>query len=176
MWHPIKHLRTITHHHNLVMLHCFRCGLYKQGILHDLSKLSPLEFWAGAKYYQGNQSPNNAQRASIGYSSAWLHHKGRNRHHFEYWIDYSTGKGNPLSGMRMPNKYIAEMVCDRVAASKTYKGNAYKQSDPWEYYEHSKHHYLMHPEVQELLEKCLITLRDCGEDKMFEFIKSEMLR
>ena len=120
MWHPIKHLRTITRHHNLVMVHCFQCGLYWQGLTHDLSKLSPVEFWAGAKYWQGTRSPNNAQREDVGYSAAWLHHKGRNKHHLEYWIDYPTaaeGK-DPMVGMRMPEKYVAEMICDRMAASK----------------------------------------------------------
>ena len=75
MWHPIKHYRTIHHHKMLVMRYCFRCGLYRQGLLHDLSKLSPVEFLAGAKYWQGSCSPNNAQRQAEGYSAAWLHHK-----------------------------------------------------------------------------------------------------
>ena len=77
MWHPIKHYKTIRHHKMLVMKNCFRCGLYWQGLTHDLSKLAPVEFWAGAKYWQGTCSPNNAQRQAEGYSAAWLHHKGR---------------------------------------------------------------------------------------------------
>ena len=79
MWHPIKHYKTIRHHKMLVMKNCFRCGLYWQGLTHDLSKLAPVEFWAGAKYWQGTCSPNNAQRQAEGYSAAWLHHKGRDR-------------------------------------------------------------------------------------------------
>ena len=173
--HPWKHLKTITHHHNLVMVHCFKCGLYWQGLTHDLSKLSPVEFWSGAKYYQGNRSPNNAQREAVGYTAAWLHHKGRNRHHLEYWIDYSGGDDTPLIGMRMPNRYIAEMVCDRMAASKTYKGKDYTDAAPWEYYARARGHYVLHPEVQELLEKCLLTLRDEGEDAAFDYIRTELL-
>ena len=73
-----KHFKTITYHRYLVMKGCFKVGLYYQGLTHDLSKYSPTEFWVGAKYYQGNRSPNNAEREDIGYSSAWLHHKGRN--------------------------------------------------------------------------------------------------
>ena len=73
----------------MVMKGCFSVGLYRQGIMHDLSKYMPSEFMVGAKYYQGTQSPNNAERADKGYSAAWLHHKGRNRHHYEYWLDYS---------------------------------------------------------------------------------------
>ena len=136
MWHPIKHYKTIHHHKMLVMQGCFRCGLYWQGLTHDLSKLSPVEFWAGAKYWQGTCSPNNAQRKAEGYSAAWLHHKGRNKHHLEYWIDYAPNGDHAMAGMRMPNRYVAEMVCDRIAASKNYKGTSYTDAAAWEYYEH----------------------------------------
>ena len=86
--HPIAHFKTITRHRNLVCKYCFRLGLYSQGLKHDLSKYSPAEFISGAKYYQGNRSPNDAERKATGVSLAWLHHKGRNRHHLEYWVDY----------------------------------------------------------------------------------------
>lgn len=154
------------------MLHCFRCGMYWQGLTHDLSKLSPVEFWSGAKYYQGNQSPNNVQRRTVGYSAAWLHHKGRNKHHLEYWIDYSMGEDTPMEGMRMPRKYVAEMVCDRMAASKTYLGKAYTDASAYEYYMRGKDHYLLHPDTRAELENCLIKLKDEGEDAVFAYIRN----
>ena len=79
-----KHLHTINHHRWLVCRYCFRLGLYWQGLTHDLSKYSPREFWVGVRYFQGDHSPNDAERKAKGYSSSWMHHKGRNRHHFEY--------------------------------------------------------------------------------------------
>ena len=88
--HPWLHFKTITKHKLMVMHYCFRIGLYKQGLLHDLSKYTPSEFLVGCKYYQGDVSPNNAEGKDKGYSSAWLHHKGRNKHHMEYWIDYGV--------------------------------------------------------------------------------------
>ena len=91
-FHAIKHFKTITHHKILVAKGCFRVGLYRQGLLHDMSKYSPSEFLVGCKYYQGFRSPNDAERRAKGYSSAWLHHKGRNKHHFDYWLDYSIDK------------------------------------------------------------------------------------
>ena len=94
----IEHFQTITQHKLTVMQYCFAVGLYRQAILHDLSKYSPTEFLIGAKYYQGNRSPNNAEREAKGYSSAWLHHKGRNKHHFEYWLDYSGKKRRCVCG------------------------------------------------------------------------------
>ena len=170
MWHPIKHYKTIRHHKMLVMKNCFRCGLYWQGLTHDLSKLAPVEFWAGAKYWQGTCSPNNAQRQAEGYSAAWLHHKGRNKHHLEYWIDYSINKTG-LDGMKMPLRYVCEMVCDRVAASQIYLGDKYTDASPLQYYEKSKDHYLLHPETRALLEKLLKMVRDLGHDRTFEHMK-----
>ena len=154
----------------LVMKNCFRCGLYWQGLTHDLSKLAPVEFWAGAKYWQGTCSPNNAQRQAEGYSAAWLHHKGRNKHHLEYWIDYASNKTG-LGGIKMPLRYVCEMVCDRVAASRIYLGDQYTDASPWEYYERSKNHYLMHPETRALLEKLLKMVRDLGQDRTFAYMK-----
>ena len=90
---PWQHFKTITKHKLLVMDGCFQVGLYRQGLTHDLSKYSPTEFWVGARYYQGDKSPNAAERAEKGYSEAWMHHKGRNRHHYEYWTDMSKETG-----------------------------------------------------------------------------------
>ena len=98
-----KHLCTILHHKNLVRAGCFKIGLYKQGLLHDMSKYTPTEFLVGCKYYQGTMSPNNAEREDKGYSAAWLHHKGRNKHHMEYWIDYGVGDGRDGQKMRGPD-------------------------------------------------------------------------
>ena len=105
-----KHLKTITYHKILVARGCFKVGLYRQGIMHDLSKYSPTEFGVGIRYFQGTRSPNNAEREDIGYSSAWLHHKGRNKHHYEYWVDYSMHIPGGMSPVAMPDKYVAEMV------------------------------------------------------------------
>ena len=110
----VKHFCTITRHRLLVCKHCFKIGLYWQGLTHDLSKYSPEEFWTGVRYYQGDRSPNAAEREAIGFSKAWLHHKGRNKHHFEYWIDVSLNKEEGLVGNKMPVNYVAEMLCDRI--------------------------------------------------------------
>lgn len=154
---------------------CFAVGLYKQGLLHDLSKFSWTEFSVGAKYFQGNRSPNNAEREETGVSMAWLHHKGRNKHHFEYWIDYSLNEGTPLAGMKMPVKYVVEMFMDRIAASKTYQKEKYTDRSALEYYEKSKSHYLMHPETAELLHSLLVMLAEKGEEETFAYIRREVL-
>lgn len=126
------HLRTVNRHRRLVRKLCFKCGLYWQGLTHDLSKYSPVEFWNGVRYYTGKQSPHVGEREATGYSKAWIHHHNRNKHHAEYWWDINRkGEAYP---MPMPTKYLLEMVCDRVAASMIYRGEAYTKEDPLAYY------------------------------------------
>lgn len=170
------HLRTITAHKLRVMKYCFRAGLYGQGLLHDLSKYGPREFLVGAKYYQGDHSPNEEERLATGVSSAWLHHKGRNRHHLEYWIDYDPHQGGVMAGMEMPVKYVVEMFCDRVAASQTYLADNYTDASPWEYYKRSADRYLMHEKTRALLEKLLLMLRDEGEGRTIAYIRRVVLK
>ena len=171
-----KHFKTVTYHRYLVMKGCFKVGLYKQGLLHDLSKYSPSEFLVGAKYYQGNRSPNNAEREAIGYSSAWLHHKGRNRHHYEYWIDYSTKEiAGGMAPAPMPVKYVAEMLMDRIAACKVYNGAQYTDAAPLAYYSKGRENAFIHPQTKELLERLLNILAEKGENETFSYIRRELL-
>lgn len=128
----IGHFRTVYQHRAMVRKLCFKCGLYWQGITHDLSKYSPTEFWNGVKFYTGTKSPHLGEREKYGYSKAWLHHKGRNKHHAEYWQDIS--KDNKTHAIDMPTKYLLEMICDRVAASKVYLKDKYTDKAPLEYY------------------------------------------
>lgn len=165
-----KHFCTITKHRHKVIRNCWKAGIPVRGLLHDLSKYSPVEFIAGAKYYQGHRSPNTGERDVNGYSLAWMHHKGRNRHHFEYWTDYSnTGKG--VVPVKMPLKFVIEMFCDRVAASKTYMGEAYTDQAPLEYFINGKANRSIHAETAKLLERLLVMLAEEGEDKTFTYIR-----
>ncbi len=171
-----RHLKTITYHKYLVMKGCFAVGLYKQGLTHDLSKYEPTEFLMGAKYFQGDRSPNNAEREEKGYSSAWLHHKGRNRHHYEYWIDYSTRDvPGGMAPVEMPVKYVAEMLMDRIAASKVYRGSAYKDEDPLLYFISSKELPIMHEKTRALLLKLLTMLARKGEAATFAYVRVKLL-
>lgn len=174
MAHPIKHFRTITRHRHKVMAHCIKAGIFWQGIRHDLSKYSFTEFIPGAKYYAGDHSPNEEERKKNGYSKAWLHHKGRNQHHFEYWQDAVPKEHKPLAPVEMPFKYVVEMFCDRVAASKIYKGAAYTDASAWEYYAPNRQALPMHPNTKALLEGWLLMLAEQGEEKTFRYIKSEV--
>ena len=167
------HLRTVTRHRRLVRKFCFKCGLYRQGLTHDLSKYSPTEFFAGVKYFTGNCSPNDLERRDKGYSAAWLHHKGRSRHHWEYWMDYKSGAG--IVAVEMPLNYVAEMCCDRIAACRVYHGKNYKQGDALEYFLQSKAApSMMHEKTAEKLRQWLTLVRDEGEDRAFAVIRREL--
>ena len=171
------HFKTITSHKLLVMKYCFKVGLYKQGLLHDLSKYSPTEFLVGAKYYQGTRSPNNAEREATGVSTSWLHHKGRNKHHFEYWVDYAPGDEHIINGVPMPRKYIAEMVMDRISASRNYLGDAYTHHEPLDYFLKSKERlWFIHPDTKRDLEALLRILNDHGEEVLLSYIKNVYLK
>ena len=164
-----KHFKTITHHKVLVAKGCFKVGLYKQGLLHDMSKYSPTEFWQGVRYYEdGKRSPNEAEREAYGYSLAWMHHKGRNRHHFEYWSDYNP-KTKRVEPVEMPVRFLAEMFCDRVAASKIYLQDRYDQTCPLDYFQRStsKKRGMLHPETERQLTELLTILAEQGEDAAF---------
>ncbi|MCH5202317.1 MAG: catalase [Oscillospiraceae bacterium] len=167
----IGHFKTITKHRHKVISHCRKAGILWQGLRHDLSKYSPAEFIPGAKYYLGTRSPNEAEREKQGYSMAWMHHKGRNRHHYEYWTDINL-KTKQIDPVKMPAKYLAEMFCDRVAAGKIYNGKNYTNHHPLDYFMKGKARHHMHPETSKELEKMLTILAEKGEDAAFEYVRT----
>ncbi len=166
----VIHFRTITKHRHKVIAHCAKAGILRQGLLHDLSKYSPTEFLPGAKFSTGSHSPNEDERIAYGYSKAWLHHKGRNRHHFEYWTDYNP-KTKQIFPVKMPLRYVAEMFCDRVAASKIYLGKNYTDSSPLEYFAKAKGHRFINSETSDFLEMLLTMLSEKGEKETFRFLR-----
>lgn len=173
--HPIKHFIVITKHRHQVIKHCAKCGILWQGLRHDLSKYSPTEFIPGAKYFIGTRSPNEGERNDKGFSVAWMHHQGRNKHHFEYWKDYNT-QTRRIAPVKMPYKYVIEMFCDRVAASKIYQGDKYRDTHPLEYFIKSKNTREIHPSTSDELEFLLSQLADKGENEVFKLIKENIKR
>lgn len=169
------HLGTVLRHRHKVMEHCFKAGIIRRGLLHDLSKFSPTEFIPGVLYFQGNRSPNEKEREISGYSKAWMHHKGRNRHHFEYWTDYNTATKR-LEPVRMPDIYIYEMFCDRVAASKIYNKEKYTDNMPLEYFLRAKQRRIIEKETSEKLEFLLRLLAEKGEAACFHYIRRQVCR
>ncbi len=167
----IKHLNTINKHKFIVTKLCFRCGLYKQGLLHDLSKYSVIEMKTGVTYFQGNRSPIDKEKEVKGYSLGWLHHKGRNKHHWEYWLDNARDGIKPLA---MPKNYVIEMCCDRVAASIIYQKEQYTDDSALIYYLNGRDHVVIHPDTDELIVRILTYLKENGLDKTIQYIKHDL--
>ena len=171
--HIFRHFITITKHHNRVMKYCFKCGLYFQGLFHDASKLGFTEFFNGAKYYLGTKSPHYAERQKKGYSEAWMHHKGRNKHHIEYWVDINP-KTNQYECVDMPNRYLAESVCDRLAATEIYNGKNAKPDGALNYFYHEGSHLPMSLKTHDRLEYLLKFYVYKGPKALFKFMKKNM--
>ena len=170
----LKHLHTVNQHRRVVRKLCFKCGLYKQGLLHDLSKYSPVEFINGVKFYTGTGSPHIGERNHYGYSKAWLNHKGKNKHHAEYWQDIcSDGFTHPIP---MPEEYLVEMLCDRVAASMIYLGDKFTAAAPLEYYETHKNENEFHEQTRHSLEQWLKHIALAGVDETFKILKERLKR
>ena len=126
----IGHFCTVTKHRWVVFKLCTKVGEPWRGLVHDLSKYSPTEFWEGVKYFNGKHSPITDAKKDKGYSQAWLHHKGRNKHHYEYWYDEGISGKMPI----IPYKYVVEMICDNLAAGMTYMGKNWTADYQYKYW------------------------------------------
>jgi hypothetical protein len=166
----IGHFKTITKHRHKVIRNCYKCGILWQGLRHDLSKYSPTEFIPGARFYVGTRSPNELERLEYGYSLAWMHHKGRNRHHYEYWTDINM-KTIKVEPVEMPKRFLAEMFCDRIAASKIYNGKNYTDRHPLDYFLKGQARYHMNSQTAKDLEYILTLLAEKGEEEAFKYVK-----
>ena len=173
--HIFKHFFTITKHRHKVMINCFKCGLIWQGLTHDLSKYSFQEFFRGAKYYQGTYSPNHNERLKKGYSLAWMHHRGRNKHHLDYWIDDDLVT-HKLSPVDVPKKYICESICDRIAASKVYRRKEFKPIDVYNYYKKEEEYLPLTEYTKNEMNFLLNYYLENGEKKLFKYIKHIYLK
>ncbi len=166
----IGHFSTITRHKLTVQSLCFRCGMVKQGLLHDLSKYSWTEFSSGVKYYQGYRSPIDKEKEEIGYSKGWLHHKGKNRHHWDYWVDreYRSPK---ITALPMPFEYVLESVCDKIAASKIYGKEKYTDAYAYDFFMKGNDRLAMNPVTVRQIETLLCYLKDNGEEKALRYYR-----
>ena len=155
-----NHLYKIIKHKYWVMYYCCKAGIPIQGLIHDLSKFHPVEFFESVKYYQGTFSPIDACKKDKGYSNAWMHHKGKNKHHYEYWQDNFDNGGEPLC---MPYKYTVEMLCDYLGAGRAYMGKnfTYEGELKWWLKKYTKP-LAMHVVQQKFITRMLRDLEQVG--------------
>lgn len=155
----IKHFKLITHHKWIVFKLCCKVGEPWRGLVHDLSKYSPTEFWESVNYYVGNHSPITEAKRDKGYSEAWLHHKGRNRHHVQYWTDHNAPEPNPI----IPYPYAVEMICDKIAAGMIYEGKNWTKEFELSYWEEKEKNQLeMNPKIRDFTTAVLTEVAEQG--------------
>ena len=126
-----KHFHKICTHKRWVFHYCRKAGITWRGFWHDMSKFSPTEFWESVKYYQGTASPIDAAKKDKGWSKAWMHHKGRNTHHYEYWQDNFDKGGEALI---MPFKDTLELICDYLGAGRAYMGKKFSYTAEYKWW------------------------------------------
>lgn len=166
------HLRTVLRHKRYVFRCMAQCGHPLQGFLHDMSKFSPAEFWTSVKYYQGFRSPIDAEKEDKGYSLAWFHHRGRNKHHSQYWCDISFGEVKPC---RIPEKYLLELICDTIGAGKAYLGKDWNSHKPIEWFTGRDKNSFYHPETKKALYKAYMYIDVYGWDQFAKAIRTGKL-
>lgn len=158
----IKHFKLITYHKWVVFKLCCKVGEPWRGIMHDLSKYSLTEFGEGIQYYVGTHSPITEAKKDKGYSEAWLHHKGRNKHHVEYWRDEYIPERNVI----MPYPYAAEMICDKLAAGIVYEGKKWTKEFELLYWEtKEKDKIEMHPKIRDFITAVMEEVAEKGIEK-----------
>lgn len=141
-----KHLKTICVHKYFVFTYMCKAGMAYRGFMHDWSKFSPIEFFESVKYFDGKVSPIVKCKQANGYSLAWQHHKGCNPHHYEYWVD-NLDKGGVA--IKMPYEYLVELICDYLAAGRTYRGKDFTYEDELSWWKSKleNENPKMHPET-----------------------------
>ena len=164
-----KHFKTVCKHKAFVYRECKACGIWWQGVIHDLSKFSLTEFVPSAKHFQGDKSPIEAEKAKVGYSIAWLHHKGMNKHHWEWWTDFD--KNGQIIANKIPKKYVIEMVCDWIGAGKAYSKEQWTEAEPLAYFEKVKAGRHFHEETLSAIYWFLQAIKDHGLDAFHEIAK-----
>ena len=165
-----KHFHKICTHKKWVFHYCRKAGIGWRGFWHDMSKFSPTEFWESVKYYQGDSSPIDAAKKDKGWSKAWMHHKGRNRHHYEYWIDNFDNGGEALI---MPFDDALELLCDYLAAGRAYMGKGFSYTAEYQWWRGKQSKPLkMHAVIQWFVSTTLADLAEmeqCGFNPLADF-------
>ena len=164
-----KHFKTVCRHKHEVFKQCCACGIWWQGLTHDLSKFGIVEFASSARYFQGHRSPIEAEKEEIGYSKAWLHHKGHNKHHWEYWIDFADD--GMIIANKMPVEYVIEMCCDWIGAGKVYCKDKWTTDSPMIHYVKMRPGRYFHPDTDALIIDCMTIIKNEGLDAYHQFAR-----
>ena len=166
------HLSTVLKHKYYVFTFCCKARIPWRGIKHDMSKFSPAEFIPNVKYAQKGVSPIDVQKVLFGYASSWFHHKGRNTHHYEYWMDNFD---NGCYVTRMPVMDTIECTCDMLAANRVYNGKSSREFESlWNFWTKKRIGIAMHPDVVRFLDEVFFYIKT---NRSFDILnKKELIK
>ena len=162
----LEHLKTISMHKIYVARACFKTGHYIQGIMHDNSKYGITEFVSSAKHFQGHKSPISHEKEINGYSIAWQSHKGKNKHHWQYWIDWD--KNGILFTIEIPRKYLSEMICDWIGAGKAYSKDKWSMKEFKSWADSHRDKIILHEDTRAFVD--YLTNYVTNEKRLYEII------
>ena len=122
----VEHFCTITKHRWVVFKLCTKVGEPWRGLVHDLSKYSPTEFWEGVRYFNGHHSP--------------------------------------ITDCKIPYQYVAEMICDKLAAGIIYQGKDWTKEYELKYWERERVNYPLNENVKKVITEVLEQVSKNGID------------
>lgn len=154
----LKYLSYVLRHKWFVFVAACKLGIPWRGLVHDLSKFSPAEWFPYVEHFHGKKA--KAWRDNTGYYKptdtgdpafdvAWLHHANHNDHHWQYWTqvedDQKSVKVHP-----MPDARRREMLADWRGA-----GRAQGKPDTLAWYTKNRDKMLLHPDTRAWIEEQL---------------------
>jgi len=151
----LKYLSYVLRHKYFVFIECCKVGLFWRGLVHDLSKFRPSEWFSYTEFFYGeygwkrgsDQRP--PQEIDDAFDFAWLFHQHRNPHHWQFWI--RKGDDGTIRVFPMPDKYRKEMLCDWKGAGKAITGS----NDSKNWYLANKDRMVLHEETRKWIEEQL---------------------
>jgi hypothetical protein len=147
-----------------------RVGVW-QLFIHDMSKFRAAEYVPYGRFFYrkpgaGWLKASIDPEAKPGMLRAWLTHIFRNPHHWQHWClingaSVVATRGtkvnvNPIDALRMPTKYVREMVADWMGAGRAYNGAYPADIASWGWWQENKRSLVLHPEARADLTRAIL--------------------
>lgn len=135
----IKYLKYAILHKWIVFKECAKRGQLWRGLVHDLSKFLPCEYFPYVDHFYGvnNQSA---------FDHAWNRHQKSNKHHWQYWV-LTPDDGEPKA-LEIPRHYVIELVSDWYSAGMVITGG----NNLAKWYSANKGKMILHPNTRNYIE------------------------
>ena len=158
-----QYLSYVLRHKWYVFVECCRLGIFWRGLVHDLSKFRPDEWFPYAEYFNGGPhipavemrdyhfrlGLRSKEEVERDFDTAWLHHIHRNPHHHQYWV--LREDSGQVKCLPMPEQYLREMLADWRGAGKAQRN----LDDTRTWYLKNRQKMRLHPSAEAWLEEML---------------------